>query len=106
VHAFAGIGRPEKFFATLDALGAKRAASHAFADHHAYSDAEAAHLIEAAETDGAVAVTTAKDFVRLPAPLRGRVTAVNVDLVFDDMPALERLLRTAAAPKREAVAHG
>jgi tetraacyldisaccharide 4'-kinase len=108
VHAFAGIGRPEKFFATLDALGAKRAASHAFADHHPYAEAEVARLIEAAEKDGAVAVTTAKDLVRLPASLRNRVTTVNVDLVFDDMPALERLLRAAAAPERphEAVAHG
>jgi tetraacyldisaccharide 4'-kinase len=108
VHAFAGIGRPEKFFATLDALGARRAASHAFADHHPYSEAQAARLIEAAAADGAVAVTTAKDIVRLPAALRGRVTTVNVDLVFDEMPALERLLRAAAAPKRphEASAHG
>lgn len=107
VHAFAGIGRPEKFFATIDALGARRAASHAFADHHPYTDAEAARLIEAAAADDAVAVTTAKDLVRLPEPLRQRVIALNVDLVFDDTAALERLLRGAAAPRpHETVAHG
>jgi len=107
VHAFAGIGRPEKFFVTLDALGARRTASHAFADHHPYTDAEVARLIDAATADGAIAVTTAKDLVRLTAALRQRVTAVNVDLVFDDVTALERLLRAAAAPRpHDAVAHG
>jgi tetraacyldisaccharide 4'-kinase len=107
VHAFAGIGRPEKFFATLDALGARRAASHAFADHHPYTEAEIARLIGAAAADHAIAVTTAKDLVRLPAATRAQVTAVNVDLVFEDAAELERLLRAAATPRpREAVAHG
>jgi hypothetical protein len=37
--------------------------------------------------------------------LRGRVVAVKVELVFDDQPALERLLRAATAPA-QARAHG
>lgn len=98
VHAFAGIGRPEKFFATLDALGAHFSASRAFADHHPYTEDEIARLIAAAERDGAVLVTTAKDHVRLPAALRDRVVAIKVDLRFDDRPALERLLRAAVTP--------
>jgi tetraacyldisaccharide 4'-kinase len=107
VHAFAGIGRPDKFFATLDALGARRAASHAFADHHPYSEAEIMRLIDGAAGDGAALVTTAKDHVRIPAALRARVSAVKVDLVFDDNAALERLLRAAAVPARSPeVAHG
>jgi len=107
VHAFAGIGRPEKFFATLDAVGARRAASHAFADHHPYTEAEIARLVAAAAADHAIAVTTSKDFVRLPAAQRAQVTAVNVDLVFEDGAELERLLRAAAAPRpHEVVTHG
>jgi len=36
IVAFAGIGRPEKFFAMLHRLGAQLVAKHAFADHHPY----------------------------------------------------------------------
>lgn len=36
VHAVAGIGRPERFFATLRALGAE-VVPHAFPDHHPYT---------------------------------------------------------------------
>lgn len=105
VHAFAGIGRPDKFFATLDAIGAVRAAAHGFADHHPYREDEIEPLLADAERAGAVLVTTAKDHVRLPPALRGRVTAVAVDLKFEDPAALERLLRAAVAPAK-AAAHG
>jgi tetraacyldisaccharide 4'-kinase len=107
VHAFAGIGRPDKFFATLDALGARRTASHAFTDHHPYSEAEIVRLLDSASGDGAILVTTAKDHVRIPAALRARVTAVPVTLAFDDGAALERLLRAAVSPARAPeIAHG
>ena len=36
VVAFAGIGRPEKFFETLEESGCTVIARHAFADHHRY----------------------------------------------------------------------
>src|SRR5579864_4492798 len=40
VVAFAGIGRPAKFFASLEEVGARLAARHAFPDHHPYRAAE------------------------------------------------------------------
>jgi tetraacyldisaccharide 4'-kinase len=98
VHAFAGIGRPDKFFATLDAIGARCTRSRAFADHHPYTDAEIMRLIDDAAQDGALAVTTAKDHVRIPEKLRARVAAVKVELEFADEAALARLLRAAVAP--------
>jgi tetraacyldisaccharide 4'-kinase len=103
VHAFAGIGRPDKFFATLDALGALRAVAHRFADHHPYTEDEATRLIDAARRDSAIPVTTAKDYVRLPVGARDKVTAVSGDLVFNDGAALERLLRAAVTRTRDAV---
>lgn len=95
VHAFAGIARPEKFFATLAALGARVAGTHAFADHHPYSEAELALLADAAARAGAILVTTAKDFVRVPERRRAAVTPVGVDLVFDEPKSIESLLRAA-----------
>jgi tetraacyldisaccharide 4'-kinase len=105
VHAFAGIGRPEKFFATLDAIGALREATHTFADHHPYREAEIARLVAEAERAGALLVTTTKDHVRLPPALRARVMPVAVGLAFEEPAALERLLRAAVAPAH-AASHG
>ncbi len=92
VFAFAGIGRPEKFFATLEAAGAVVAGRRGFADHHVFSAAECAAVLRAAAGLGAVPVTTPKDAARLPASLRGRVRVIGVDLVWEDTGMLERLL--------------
>jgi tetraacyldisaccharide 4'-kinase len=65
VLAFTGIGRPSKFFATLEKLGAQIAAAVAFPDHHRFTPAEAAALLAKAENAGAQLVTTEKDWVRI-----------------------------------------
>lgn len=89
VVAFSGIGRPEKFRDTLTALGARVVAFHAFADHHAFTDAEAQSLL--ASADGWALVTTEKDHVRLkgtPAldALAARAMVVPIEIALD--PAL------------------
>ena len=66
VLAFAGIGRPEKFFATLAATGADIVQACAFGDHHAYSASELARLVAQAARQDLRLVTTEKDAVRLP----------------------------------------
>ncbi len=98
VLAFAGIGRPEKFFATLEEAGARLLAAVPFADHHPYRPTEIRRLLDRAARLGAVAVTTAKDAVRLPAILRARVTIARVNLAWDDPAALEALLLAALSP--------
>jgi tetraacyldisaccharide 4'-kinase len=67
VLAFAGIGRPAKFFATVRRLGGELVVERAFADHHPYSEREARRLRAAAAAGGLIVVTTAKDRVRLKA---------------------------------------
>jgi tetraacyldisaccharide 4'-kinase len=65
VMAFAGIGRPEKFFDTLHACGALVDVTHAFPDHHPFKLQEVAALRQEAETLGLLPVTTEKDLVRI-----------------------------------------
>ena len=102
VVAFAGIGRPEKFFRTLAAAGAHIVARHAFPDHHRYAAGELAVLAGEAAAAGARLVTTAKDWVRLPPSWRERVAVLEVELVWQDEAALAALLEPIAA---KAAAH-
>jgi len=97
--AFAGIGRPDKFFDTLDACGGDIVAAHSFPDHHPYSRADVAELAGAAAAADALLVTTAKDAVRVPEDLRPALTVLTVRLVWYDTGALDRLLDTVLDPK-------
>ncbi|MBK1664438.1 tetraacyldisaccharide 4'-kinase [Rhodospirillum rubrum] len=92
VVAFAGIGRPEKFFATLTALGARVVARHPFADHYPYAEADIQPILDEAYGLGAVPVTTSKDAVRLPPDQRPQVDVVGVRVVFDEPLAFEALI--------------
>ena len=65
VLAFAGIGDPEKFFATLSDAGIDIRARSSFPDHHRFRRHEALELIERADRERLVLVTTEKDMVRL-----------------------------------------
>jgi tetraacyldisaccharide 4'-kinase len=95
VFAFAGIGRPEKFFDTLAALGATIVDRVAFADHHPYTADDAMRVVEDAQRRDAVPVTTTKDFVRLPEGSQRLVTPVGVSLLFDEPGRLDDILKAA-----------
>jgi tetraacyldisaccharide 4'-kinase len=94
VFAFAGIGRPEKFVASLQDSGALVTGSCFFADHHGYGEEELAQL-RAVAGDAAL-VTTEKDFVRLTTAQREGIRVLKIAAVFDDAAAMERLLDSAA----------
>ncbi|HUY67758.1 MAG TPA: tetraacyldisaccharide 4'-kinase [Alphaproteobacteria bacterium] len=90
--AFAGIGRPEKFYATCRAVGLALAATRDFADHHYFATHELQRLHSDAGKLGARLLTTEKDWVRLPINFRAQVLALPARLVFEDETALKRLL--------------
>lgn len=94
VFAFAGIGVPERFFATLHDLGAEVVGKQALADHQELTDTLLLRLAREAAMAGAQLVTTEKDAVRLPPELRAQVLVVPVRLVPEDWTSLEvRLAR-------------
>ena len=100
LFAFAGIGRPQKFFATLAALGLDVAGTQAFPDHHAYAKSEIARLKAKAAGIGASLITTEKDFVRLGHEDRTGISTLPVHAKFEDSAALDRLLDQALASRR------
>lgn len=104
ILAFAGIGRPEKFFETLRACGAIVEDTRAFPDHHAYSDDDIAALREKAKRQGLTPVTTEKDFARIVS-LKGPkswpdLAALPVALRFSEEEALCDLLLHQIAERR------
>ncbi len=65
VLAFAGIGDPARFFATLRACGVEVADERVFADHHPFIPSEIESLVLDAAARSLVLVTTEKDFARI-----------------------------------------
>jgi tetraacyldisaccharide 4'-kinase len=94
VFAFAGIGRPEKFFDTLRACGAELVGARSFDDHQAFEADDLRRLAVAAKAARAeIIVTTEKDAARIaPGALPG-LDVLKVKMQFADEAALRALLR-------------
>lgn len=102
--AFAGLARPEKFFDTLTAMGAKLADAVPLPDHHPFSEDDLKHLEALAKDHDARLITTEKDAARLSPEWRARVAILPVAARFADDAALENLL--APIRSRMNASHG
>ncbi|MEP4769050.1 MAG: tetraacyldisaccharide 4'-kinase [Roseibium sp.] len=100
LFAFAGIGRPEKFFQSLKDQGLDVRKTRSFADHHAYTEADARALLSEAEAEGLQLATTAKDMTRLKSSdaelfrwLSSRAAVLDVHMEIDGEVRLLGLLK-------------
>ncbi len=92
--AFAGIGRPMRFFDSLGSWpGLELCEGVPYPDHHPYSASDETFLRELAERHKARLLTTDKDFVRLSDALKPHVARASVQATFEDVAALDAALR-------------
>jgi len=104
--AFAGIGDPTRFFATLRDNGIDVASTQIFPDHHPLTPDEAANLVSEANSGGLTLVTTEKDLARLRSPeglpdWARSIVPLKVTLAFDDAAALRRFVSAQLFKARE-----
>jgi tetraacyldisaccharide 4'-kinase len=107
VFAFAGIADPSKFYQSLADVGAEVVATRSFPDHHHFAEDEIRSLVQDAERDGLMLVTTAKDRVRLSGhhgpsdALTERLHVLDVEMMFDDPGAPGLIVEQAFANFRK-----
>jgi tetraacyldisaccharide 4'-kinase len=90
--AFAGIGRPEKFFDTLKAMGVDVRDAVPFPDHHAFTAGDLNYLRRLARDYGATLITTDKDLARLTPEQRADILSLPVEVVFERRADLDKML--------------
>jgi len=99
VLAFAGIGRPTKFFQTLAEMGCNLIETWSYPDHHVFTDKQISNILKIAKEKDAIPITTEKDSVRLPVSARDIVQILPVTLEWNDKQAFDDIIETTILTK-------
>jgi tetraacyldisaccharide 4'-kinase len=84
IVAFAGIGNPAAFRASLENLGAELSGFRPFPDHHAYTAADLAAIHDrATELRADLVVTTLKDLVKVRTPRLGDIPLFALEIALE-----------------------
>jgi len=92
VMAFAGMGRPQKFFDAIVRTGGNLITRFPFPDHFAYDRRHLQPILDAARGKNAIVVTTEKDMMRVPVHLQGNIHVLPLSLDWDDPDQLDRMI--------------
>ncbi|MBS4773601.1 MAG: tetraacyldisaccharide 4'-kinase [Proteobacteria bacterium] len=90
--AFAGIGRPQKFYQSLRECGFEIIKTVDFPDHHFYREAELNELIGEARKNNADIYTTSKDYVKIPAHLRSCFKVLEIEITWQEPERLAKFI--------------
>ncbi len=93
VIAFAGIGRPEKFFQTLKDNQLILVKMLSFPDHHTYTPNDLHKLLLLHHHYQVPLVTTPKDYVKLPNQFKSFITPLQVHLTWHDPNSLHKIFQ-------------
>ena len=92
IIAFAGIGRPEKFYQSLRDCGFNILKTYDFPDHHFYTNEELNEIITQAENLGTQIYTTGKDIVKITHKLLQYFNVLDIEIEWDNQELLERFI--------------
>ena len=96
VIAFCGIGRPEKFFDSLQTSKINVITKFSYADHHQYQKKEIEKMIDLAKQKNALLVTTKKDWVRLDKAYQEKIEFLDIKIELQNGKYLrEKLIKLA-----------
>lgn len=95
--AFAGIGRPEKFYNQLRVIGLKIKEVISYEDHYQYKNSDFGKLLDKAKQNNCKLITTEKDFVKIPDNYKNNIICANVSLDFKNEEECKSVITTQIA---------
>ncbi|MBD5405546.1 tetraacyldisaccharide 4'-kinase [bacterium] len=92
VIAFAGIGKPQKFYKTLTDNDIKIIQKINFPDHYLYTEEDIKKLKNLAKSKKLPILTTMKDYVKIPDSDKKNFTPIDIEVKFDNEKVLFKTL--------------